>query len=136
MKKVGYANPAERTDEHGWRYVQLGSAEGRAGIVESADGLYLAVESPLMPLPSDGDLILPLMRALSEINMHIAGGARLGIKGEVVYIAVARPVVELRPNDFAECIHTVMAMADELDNPLIEKYGGTTKKRTASHKDT
>ena len=134
MRKVGYSNSAERTDEQGWRYLQLGSAEGRAGIVESEGELYLIAESPIMPLPSDKDLILPLMRELLELNMQIAGSVRLGIKGDAVFIAVARPVIELRGGDFAQCIHTVMSMADTLDNPLIEKYGGTTKRRVTPKK--
>jgi hypothetical protein len=130
MRKVGYSNPAERTDEHGWRYLQLGSAEGRAGIAESDGGdLYLIAEARIMPFPSDKDLILPLMRELLELNMQIAGGLRLGIKDEFVFVAAGRPVIELRSDDVAQCIHTVMSMADKVDNSLIEKYGGTTKRR-------
>ncbi len=35
MRRVGYANPAERTDEQGWRWFELGSARGRVGLVAS-----------------------------------------------------------------------------------------------------
>ena len=31
--------------------------------------------------------------------------------------------------NIASCIHSVMSIADNLDDKLIEKYGGTSKKR-------
>ena len=39
MKKVGYTNLAERTDEQGRRWNEIGTARGRAAVVESeSDG--------------------------------------------------------------------------------------------------
>jgi hypothetical protein len=136
MKKIGVANPAELTDEHGWRYFQFGSAEGWAGVIEFDGDLFLRVHAPIMRVPSDKDLILPLMRDLLELDDFILGSARLGIGNEAVIVSIAQPVVDLGPDDFASCIHRVMKLADDLDDMLISKYGGTAKKRVAPSKPT
>lgn len=130
MKKVGIPDPVNMTDEEGWRFFQLGSARGRAGVIESEEELYLQVEAPVMPLPSDNDLILPLMRELLELNLTIPLGGKIGISNETVVVAVIRLIKELlHEDDVAQSIHSVMSIADGIDDNLIKKYGGTTKKR-------
>ncbi|MCL4298467.1 MAG: hypothetical protein KJ077_22210 [Anaerolineae bacterium] len=130
MRDVGYTDPAARTDEQGWRWFQMGSAEGRAGVLESDEGeLFLRAEAVVMPLPSDKELILPLMRELLELNLVMASVERLGIKNETVFVSVTRSIMELQRGDFAKFIHSVMATADHLDDILIKKYGGTNRKR-------
>ncbi len=128
MVKVGY-NPAERTDEAGWRYFTLGSAEGRAGAIEVDGNIFLRVEALVMPMPADKELILPLMRELLEINMSMSGPSRLGIKEDQVYTAVLYPVKALPDDDYATLIHWTMTLADQLDDGLIKKYGGTSIQR-------
>jgi hypothetical protein len=134
MKRIGYTNPTERTDPQGWRRFDLGSAAGWAGVIEFDGELFLRVHAPIMRLPSDKDLILPLMRDLLELDDVILGSARLGIGNETVIVSIAQPVVDLGPDDFAFCIHRVMKLADDLDDMLISKYGGTAKKRVAPKK--
>ncbi len=129
MVSVGYTNPSERTDEHGRRYFNKGSAEGRAFVFEYKGELFLRVESAIMPLPSDKDLILPLMRELLELNMHISDVGRVGIMNENVYVSVTYPISNIDKNTVPRCIHSVMFLADSIDDPLIEKYGGTSKSR-------
>jgi hypothetical protein len=90
MRKVGW-NPAAQTDEHGWRWFEVGSALGRAGVLDSDDNVLTVIEAKVIPLPSDKELILL--------------------------------------DDIANDILRVMGMADELDDKLGEKYGGTTKQR-------
>ncbi len=123
MKSVGYANPAERTDEEGWRWFDFGSAKGRAGIVESdADGeMFLRAESLVMELPTEKDALLPLMRELLEANMTLAGSARLGISGEGVFVCATIPIVELGSGDVAAHIHSVMAIADSFGQPPAQE---------------
>ncbi len=123
MKRVGYANPSERTDDQGWRWFDYGSAKGRAGIVESdSDGeMFLRAESLVMKLPSDENEMLPLMRELLEANMTIAGSARLGISGEGVFVSATIPVVELAAGDVPAHIHSVMAIAESFGHPFAEE---------------
>ncbi len=128
MVKVGY-NPPDRTDEAGWRYFTLGSAEGRAGAIEMEGNIFLRVEALVMPMPSDKELILPLMRELLALNVSMSGPARLGIKDDQVCAAVLYPVKALHDDDYATLIHWTMTLADQLDDGLIKKYGGTSVAR-------
>ncbi len=128
MVKVGY-NPLDRTDEAGWRYFNLGSVEGRAGAIEVEGNIFLRVETLIMPMPSDKELILPLMRELLELNASMSGPARLGIKDDRVYTALLYPVKALHDDDYASMIHWTMTLADQLDDGLIKKYGGTALQR-------
>ncbi len=54
-------------------------------------------------------------------------GLGSAISDEMVFVAVTRPVMEL--HSVARCIQSVMSIADDVDDVLIEKYGGTSKKR-------
>ncbi len=119
MKRVGYANPSERTDENGGRWFNYGSVQGRAGIIESdADGeMFLRVECRVMEIPSADDELFRLMRELLEANMTIAGAARLGISGESVFVCATVPLVELVPGDVPAHIHSVMTIADSINKP-------------------
>ncbi len=123
MKRVGYANPAERTDEQGWRWFNYGSARGRVGIVASqSDGeMFLRAESLVMELPSDQESLFSLMRELLEANMTIAGPARLAINGGGVFVCATVPVVELGAGDVPAHIHSVMAIAESFGNLAAEQ---------------
>ncbi len=123
MKKVGFANPAERTDDQGWRWFEFGSARGRVGIVASeSDGeMFLRAESLVMELPSDQEALFSLMRELLEANMTIAGPARLAINGDGVFVCATVPVVELGAGDVPAHIHSVMAIADSFGNLATEQ---------------
>jgi len=129
MREVGIANPQEQADEEGWRYLNAGSAQGRVGVVNDSVNLYLQAEAHVMPLPSDGELIVPLMRELLEFNLNIAGIARVGIRGEGVFVLAAQQLPVEQP-DVNRCINGVLLLADEIDDKLTATYGGTTKKRT------
>ena len=124
MKKVGYTNPSERTDDHGWRWFEFGLMKGRAGIVQSeSDGeLYLRAESLVMELPSEEEMVAPLMRKLLEANMTFAGPARLGISGEGVFVCASMPVAELAADDVPAHIHSVMAIAQSFGTPMTEEW--------------
>ncbi len=128
MVKVGY-NPPDRTDEAGWRYFTLGSAEGRAGAIEVEGNIFLHVEALVMSMPSDKELILPLMRELLALNLSMSGPARLGIKDDRVFTALLYPVKALHDDDYASMIHWTMTLADQMDDGLIKKYGGTAVQR-------
>ena len=128
MKQVGY-NPPDRTDEAGWRYFTRGTADERAGVVQLDNGLFLRVEALVMAMPSDKELILPLMRELLNINIELSGPVRLGIEGDNVYAALLYPVKALKDEQYPDMIHWTMSLADQIDDGLIKKYGGTVKTR-------
>ena len=130
LKAVGYKDPAARTDPNGWRHIQLQSAEGVALITESQGELYLRVEAVVMPLPSDRDLIQALMREALELNTTLPGACSLGIRGISLVASATENMRSLRsPNEYADLIHLVMSLANEIDDGLKQKYGGTTRSR-------
>jgi hypothetical protein len=130
MRAVGCEDPSRRTDQNGWRHLQLESAEGIAGIKDSGDELYLHVAAVVMPIPSDKDLIQALMRAALELNCGLPGTCSLGIRGALL---VASATLNLRslnsPAEYGNSIHNVMALANAIDDDFKKKYGGTTRKR-------
>jgi hypothetical protein len=129
LRKVGVTDPASQTDEKGWRHFQRGSAQGQAGVIKIEEDWYLRVESSVFPLPGDKDLLLPLMRELLELNITIPGSHRVGIQEQQVFATVTYPLTSLHTGDCAESISSVMALADALDDYLVDKYGGTSKQR-------
>jgi hypothetical protein len=83
-----------------------------------------------MELPSDRDLILPLMRDLLELNVNVLGPARASILGSAVVITASVPMEGMDDNQVGFTINNVMSMADHFDEPLLERYGGTSKPRS------
>jgi hypothetical protein len=132
LRKVGYQNLAERTDEAGWRYFDFGSAEGRAGAIALEGEVYLRVEAMIMDLPSDGDLILPLTRELLETNFGLPLPGRVSIGHEKVWAEVMSRVTDVHADQVASSIHSTMSFADNIEDRLIKKYGGTSKKRESA----
>jgi hypothetical protein len=135
MRAVGIEDPTRLTDDNGWRHLQLESAEGVAGIKESEGELLLHVEALVMALPSDKDLIQPLMREALELNCTLPGACRLGIRGTQLLACATENMRSLHsPKAYGDLIHMVMALANAIDDGLKQKYGGTTRtrKRTAA----
>lgn len=134
LRRMGLPNPAEVIDEEGWRRMAIGSALGRVGVLAAGEELYLAVIAPIMDVPSDGDLIVPLMHDLLEFNASAIASPRLGIAGKTVFASVMWPLWAVGPEDIASAIISVMSTADDIDDKLKAKYGGTSKKRGGASK--
>ena len=132
LREIGLSDPRAVTDAEGWRTIRLGSTTGRAGVVTTEDGIYLRVEAAVMPLPSDRELILPLLRELAETNTGLVGPARLCLWEELVLVVTTYPMAALHEGAVGEAIMSVLALADKLDGRLEARYGGTTKPRTPS----
>jgi len=130
LKALGVRRPAGANETDGWHFIVLGSAPGRVGVVESGGDLYLHAEALIMDkLPSDGDLMLPLMRELLEMNATLPDAVRLVIANDCVLTMVTRRVASLSDAEVANSIDSVMALADGLDDGFKVKYGGTSRKR-------
>ena len=121
MKKVGYVNPAERTDEDGWRWFDFGGVKGRAGITGSNEDMFLRAEAHAMDLPPDKDRMLKVLRDLMEANMNFAGPARLGIYGESVFVSSTMPFVKLTASAAQAHIQPVMEIAATLHEAYAEQ---------------
>ncbi len=130
MKAVGISEPERLTDENGWRHLTLESAKGIAGLIENDGELFLHVEAIVMQLPSDRDLIHALMRETLELNCKLPGASSLGIRGANLVASATENIRSIRePADYGSLIHSVMALANAIDDELQKKYSGTTRVR-------
>jgi hypothetical protein len=105
---------------YAWRF-KRGSAVVEVNVVEQDGRGYLQVMSPIMYLPSTG--LLPLYRRLLEYNMQLTNAA-LGVFQEVVYVFHERSLEDLDAGEAQAIIVLVSNYADDLDNGLVNEYGG------------
>lgn len=105
---------------YGWRF-KRGSAVVEVNIVQQDGRDYLQVMSPIMYLPPTG--LLPLYRRLLEYNMQLTNAA-LGVFQDVVYVFHERPLQDLDASEAQAVIVLVANYADDLDNGLVNEYGG------------
>ncbi len=129
MREIGISNPERYTNEDGWRIFQRGSASIFVGVRILDDYVVLMGLSKIMDLPSDKDLILPLMRELLELNVALPNEGRFGIKDNNVIITVSKFIAEYGENMVPFCLDLISKIADDYDDYLIQKYGGTSRKR-------
>jgi len=74
-----------------------------------------------MHLPSSG--LLPLYRRLLELNLQITNAA-FAVYLDVVYVFSERPLTGLDAAEADNIINLVAAYADDMDNKLVEEFGG------------
>lgn len=105
---------------YGWNF-KRGSALIEIYIAVHEGTGYLQVLSPLMHLPQAN--LLPLYRRLLEINLQITAAA-LGVHNDVVYVFHERPLEGLIAEEANTIINTVAGYADDLDDKLVQEFGG------------
>jgi hypothetical protein len=127
LRAAGVVNPAESADKQGWRHIAVGPVNAQVAIIEAEQSLYLRAIVPVMQLPSDLDLILPLMRDLLERDFAQAGPARLAIDGLYVTSAFVLRASEMSEQDMRTAMDYAISVAGESAQPLLERYGGTSK---------
>jgi len=128
LRGVGFEDPSELKDR-GSYLLDLGEVVGSA-TVQAIDGeMTYTVSAEVLPLPSDRELVVPLLRELLELNAEIRGPARLAVVGDTVFAGVQDPV-ELMPDpDFGRYIDATLGVAHGAMKRLVKKYGKTVRKR-------
>lgn len=104
----------------GWSF-RRGSAVIEVYISEQDGRGYLQVLAPIVVLPDT--LLLPLYRRLLELNLQLTNAA-LGIYADVIYVFSERPLQGLDANEANTIITLVAGYADDLDNLLVNEFGG------------
>ncbi len=104
----------------GWSF-RRGSAVIEIYISQQDSTGYLQVLAPMLHLPATG--LLPLYRRLLELNLQLTNAA-LGVYLDVVYLFSERPLEGLDANEANTLINLVATYADELDDKLMEEFGG------------
>lgn len=116
-------NPAEArvTVEagYGWSF-QRGSALIEVYVSQEDRG-YLQVLSPIMHLPYNN--LLALYRKLLELNLKLTNAA-VGVFEDVIYVYNERPLEGLDHIEAESIIRKVAIYAEELDQTLIQEFGG------------
>jgi hypothetical protein len=129
LRAGGAEDPAELTDEDGVRRFSAGTISCNAAILEDNGSLYLHVDAALMALPSDHELLVPLMRELLELNAQLRGSVRAGIHREQVLAGAIRPLSQLSEAQLGETVAAVISLSDRLDEQLLTHFGGTVRQR-------
>lgn len=107
-------------DGFGWSF-QRGSALIEIYVSIQKEVGYFQVLSPIMHLPASG--LLPLYRRLLELNLQITNAA-FAVYLDVVYVFSERAVNGLDAAEADSIINLVAAYADDMDNKLVEEFGG------------
>jgi hypothetical protein len=110
-----------KTDEgFGWSF-RRGSAVIEIYLSQHGGTGYLQVLSPIVHIPTEN--VLPLYRHLLELNLQLTSAA-LGVYNDVVYVFYERPLDGLDANETNDIISKVAGYADDLDNEIVEEFGG------------
>lgn len=118
---VPVENARINTDQgYAWSF-QRGSAVIELYVSQQDNRGYFQVLAPIMHLPSVG--LLPLYRRLLEFNLQLTN-ASLGVYLDVVYVFSERPLEGLDAVEANNIITQVAGYADELDNMLVNEFGG------------
>jgi hypothetical protein len=128
LRDNGFDNPDDFKVKGGYR-VEFPDFTIYASVEADGNDLIYLVGAEVMPLPSDADLVVPLMRELLQMNAVARGPARFCIDGDSIWV-VAVDLVELLPDaDYGRCIDAVFAWAGQAQVTLQKKYHKTTRKR-------
>jgi hypothetical protein len=123
LTTIGYV-PAQirlNTDKgFGWS-LRRGSAVIEIYVTPQENENIFQVLSPIMHLPQSG--LLPLYRRLLELNLQIPS-LSLGLFMDVVYVYSERPLEGLDAVEADAIIRSVGNWADELDDKLVQEFGG------------
>jgi hypothetical protein len=110
----------------GWNF-RRGSAIIEVYVSEQDGRGYFQCLSPIVHLPAGG--LLPLYRRLLELNL-IMTNASLGVYQDVVYVFNERLIDGLDPVEANNIITMVAGYADDLDNQLVNEFGGRLYSQT------
>jgi hypothetical protein len=105
---------------YGWSF-RRGSAIIEVYVTEQNARGYFQVLSPILHLPTTG--LLPLYRRLLELNLQLTN-ASLGVHNDVVFVFNERILEGLDAVEADFIIQMVASYADDLDNQLINEFGG------------
>jgi hypothetical protein len=112
-------DPKKATDEHGWHYLRLGSAQGAVGIIEMEPGEHhLVVRSAVLRLPPEDRHLAEFYRLLLELNHEGTRSTRFSVHEGVVGVSLSRPLRSLDEVEVDDAIRTVMVVADIYDEWL------------------
>jgi hypothetical protein len=129
LLKEGGVDDLSETIEDGARWFVTDDAAAFAYVEIDDDVVVLHVVSELMPVPSDRDLNLALMRELLELNSHAFGAGRFSIRGADVYVSASDDAEDLSLDQIRRQVHSVLTVAAVMGPRLQKRFTRTRRKR-------
>lgn len=110
----------EEGDGHFWTF-KYGTVDVFVHLTGETSEDSLTVWAPVLNLPSKDDAALS--KELLTKNWQETSEARFAIWDSKVVVNYVRPLADTTPSDISRAITLVATLADDYDEPLIEKYG-------------
>ncbi len=132
LAELGHPTPGSRIEDrsalHAWQIPQ-GSALTKVTLVNRAEFTHLRVCAIVMTL--DGKVDRPALHAhLLELNAALCGAA-FATAGDQVLLVSERSTLDLDRSEVLELFRRVTAYADDHDDVLVARFGGTLGAATA-----
>ena len=122
LGELGHDAHTSREGEHAWK-IQKGSAVARISLVSRTEFTHLRVCSTVMTL--DGKVDRAALHAhLLDLNAGLCGAA-FATDGEHVLLLAERSTLDLDRSEVRELIKRVTSYADDHDDVLVARFGGT-----------
>jgi hypothetical protein len=109
-------------DGYLWKF-QYGSVEVFVQLTGESDDDLLMVWSPVLTFPVNDEL--GLMNRLLEMNWSDTLETRFARVKDQIIVLAQRTVADLSPGEISRAITLVATIADDNDELLKDKYGGT-----------
>ncbi|MDX2091681.1 MAG: YbjN domain-containing protein [Kofleriaceae bacterium] len=126
LGELGHPPPGCRVDErtavHAWR-IPKGSAITKVTIINRAEFTHLRVCATVMTVDTRVDRPA-LYQHLLELNASLAGAA-FGIEGDHVLLVTERSTLDLDRSEVLDAIKRITTVADDHDDVLVARFGGT-----------
>lgn len=122
LGELGHDAAASRDATNAWQ-VRTGSALTRIALVDRTEFTHLRVSSIVMTV--DGKVDRAALHAhLLELNAGLCGAA-FATEGHHVLLVAERSTLDLDRSEVRELIKRVTTYADDHDDALVAKFGGT-----------
>jgi hypothetical protein len=129
LGELGHAPKASRVDDSTWQ-IRKGSAVTRATLVSRTEFTHLRVCAVVMTL--DDKIDRPeLYGHLLDLNATLCGAA-FAVQGDQVLLVSERSTLDLDRSEVRELIKRVTTYADDHDDVLVARFGGTMGSVTGS----
>jgi hypothetical protein len=124
LAEIGHANSriADATALHAWE-IRKGSAVTHVQLLSRPDFTHIRATAVVMRLDAKVDRTA-MFAYLLEQNAELCGGA-FALDGNRVLLVNERSTLDLDKSEILELINRVTAYADDYDDQLVAKFGGT-----------
>ncbi len=130
LAELGHSAAATRVTDptalHAWR-IPKGSAVTHVALLDRSDFSHLRVRAVVMTLDPRVDRAV-LFGHLLSLNAQLAGAA-FALERERVLLVSERTTLDLDRSEVLDIIRRVVTLADEHDDLLVARFGGTLGER-------